>query len=513
MANKGKTMHQIKDMLRMCVCGNMTLRQAGRATRTNHRIVGRNLRKYLSLGLTWQEFEKTSDEEILNIFHKKKPVDARYQDLEQQFSYMEKELGRIGVTLKTLWEEYKIGRLFTYEYSQYCHHFQAWQNTRDVRMHIEHKAGDKMFVDFAGDKLQITDRETGIIKDVEVFVALLCWSQLTYVEAADSQKTEDWIRLNVNALRYFDGVPAAIVPDNLKPGVTKANWYEPEINSTYNDFARHYGTVILPARPRKYRDKALVEGAVKIVYQRIYAKLRNEVFYSLDELNERIWELLAEHNGYGFQKKEGSRWALFQDVEKAALKPLPAEPFEFKRYQKATVTFNYHVYLVEDKHWYSVPFRYHKKAVVLVYTGLNVEVYHETERIAMHHRNRRKWGYSTLPEHMPSHHRFIAEWTPERITNWAGETGPETRNMVEKILGMCGHPEQGFKMSMGVINLGKKYGAVRLEQACKRASACGAYRYRAVCNILEKGIENEVMEEDRRSLPEHENIRGSGYYN
>lgn len=513
MANKGKTMRQIKEMLRLCVCCKMTLRQSGRATRTNHRIVGRNLRKYLSLGLTWAEFEKKSDGEIQRLFRKKQPVDSRYHDLEQMFPYMETELGRTGVTLKTLWEEYKEGRFFAYEYSQYCHHFQAWQNTRDVRMHIEHKAGDKLFVDFAGDKLQITNRETGMKEDVEVFVAVLGWSQLTYVEAAMSQKTQEWVRLNANALGYYGGAPAAIVPDNLKSGINKANRYQPEINGTYEDFAKHYGTVILPARVRRPRDKALVEGAVNIVYRRIYAKIRNEVFYSLDELNERIRELLEEHNGKDFQKNDGSRRSLFETVEKLALKPLPKEAFEFRQYQKASVTYNYHVFLSEDKHWYSVPYRYHKKAVKLSYSATDVEIYLDTERIAMHRRNSRRWGYSTSSEHMPSHHRFMAEWTPERLANWAGEIGPETRNAVEKIMSLCGHPEQGFNMSMGVINLAKKHGKERLEQACKRASEYNAYRYRTILNILEKGLETGGQAEESRALPEHENIRGQGYYN
>ena len=221
------------------------------------------------MGLTWEEFEKKGDDEISRLFQKRAIVDSRYLGLEKLFQWMEKELGRPGVTLKTLWEEYKTGELFTYEYSQYCHHFQSWQATRDVRMHIEHKAGDKLFVDFAGEKLQITDRKTGMTQDVEVFVAVLGWSQMTYVEAVESQRIGDWVRMNENALRFYGGMPLAIVPDNLKSGVTKACRYEPEINMTYDDFAKHYGTVILPARPRKPRDKALVEGAVNIIYQRI----------------------------------------------------------------------------------------------------------------------------------------------------------------------------------------------------------------------------------------------------
>jgi len=513
MAYRGKTMRQIKEMIRLCVCCKMTYRQAGRAVRVAHKIVSRNVRKYLSLGMSWEKFEKLDEERIQDLFHKRKGVDTRYQELEKEFPYIEKELGRKGVTLRLLWEEYKQGRLFWYEYSQFCYHYQTWRGVRAVRLHIEHKAGDKMFVDFAGKKLEITERKTGAKQEVEVFVAVLGWSQMTYVEATESQKIPDWIRLNANALIYFEGAPAAIVPDNLKSGVRKANRYEPKINRTYEEFARHYQTVILPARVRKYRDKALVEGAVNIVYQRIYAKLRNEAFYSLDDLNERIWELLEEHNGKRFQKNDGTRRSLYEEVEKATLKPLPAEPFEYRQHQKARVVYNYHVMLSEDKHWYSVPFRYHKKQVILAYTARNVEIYLGEERIAMHRRAYGRWKYTTLAEHMPSHHRFWAEWTPERVANWAGETGPATRKMVEMIMKRCGHPEQGFNMSMGVIELGKKNGKVRLEQACERAMKFQAYTYRTVKNILEKGLEKEQRQQNHPALPEHENTRGSTYYN
>jgi len=517
MAKKGKTMRQIREMLRLCVCNKMKDREVARAIRTSHRTVGLNLHKYLSLGLTWEEFEKKSDAELEPVFKKKRPVDTRRQDLEAQFTYIERELVKTGVTLFTLWEEYRSGRLFSYEYSQFCKHFQNWQAVRDVRMHFEHKAGDKLFVDFTGDKLQITDRETGSVTAVDVFVAALGCSQMAYIEAVPSQKACDWIMANSNALEYFGGSPAAIVPDNLRSGVTKSDRYEPEINRNYADFARHYGLVILPARVRKYRDKALVENTVRTIYQRVFAKIRNEVFYSIDELNERIWELLEEHNGKGFQQKDGSRRSRFEELERSALKPLPSRRFEYREQQSGmTVPYDYHVKLKEDKHFYSVPWRYHRQPIYMLYTATDVEIYlnkADPERIALHRRDRRKWGYTTVPEHMPSHHRFVAEWSAERFVRWAAETGPWTKEVVEKIMAQCGHPEQGFHMSMGVINLAKKFGKERLEMACKRAVMFKVYRYKAVRNILEKGIEREGEEEAPRPLSEHENIRGPSYYN
>jgi transposase len=517
MAHKGKSMRSIKEIIRMSISGKLSNRTIGRAMKMNHKTVAKFLEVFEKLGIPWAEFDLKTEQEI-EIFFKKQPTtDTRYTDLETQFPYIEKELCRVGVTLKTLWVEYGAVRLFKYGYSQFCYHYQTWCEKREVRMRMEHKAGDKMFVDFAGKKLSVTDPHTGSVNEVEVFVAILGCSQLTYAEASESQCQTDWVRLNGNAFNFFGGVTAAIVPDNLKSGVIKPCRYDPEINHMYFDFSQHYDTTILPARVRRPRDKALVENAVNLMYQRVYAKLRNEVFYTIDDLNNRIWELLDIHNGDKFQKKEGSRRAIFESVEKAELKPLPGLPFIPKNYEKGSIANNYHVHLKADDHWYSVPHRYYssgpdKKEVLLRYTSQYVEVYIKSERIAMHERNHKRYGYTTIPEHMPSHHRHIAEWNPERFMKWAEAIGPETREMVSMILKQCGHPEQGFKSCTGVISLEKKFGKERVESACKRACGFGAYSYRSVRNILDKGIEPDQEDAEARSLPDHENIRGQEYY-
>lgn len=380
-------------------------------------------------------------------------------------------------------------------------------------MHIEHKVGDKMFVDFTGKKLEIVDESTGEINEVEVFVAILGSSQLTYVEAVRSQKKGDWIRANENAFQYFGGATHAITPDCLKSAVTKGNRYEPDINPDYNDFAVHYGTVVIPARPNRPKDKSLVENAVKITYQRIFAPLRDRVFFTLEELNEAIRDLLEEHNNRLMQKMKISRRQLFEETERNALLPLPVERYEFKRFQKAKVQFNYHVYLKEDKHYYSVPYRYKGREIRLIYTDFAVEMFHANIRIARHARNCTPHRYTTATEHMPSHHRFLLEWNPERIMRWAEESGEYVCEAAQSILNSRKHPEQTFKSCLGLISLSKKYGMFRLNQACRRALDFGGCSYRTVSNILEKNLDGVEEEESVAAiLPDHENIRGGEYY-
>ena len=381
-------------------------------------------------------------------------------------------------------------------------------------MHLFHKAGDKCFVDFTGQTLPVVNKVTGEIKETEVFVAILAASQLSYVEAVKSQKSEDWIRANENAFIKFGGVTAAIVPDNLKSAVTNASKYEPDINPEYSDFADHYNTVILPARPNKSKDKALAEGLVKIVYQRIFAPLRNNVFYSLFELNAAIKELTERHNNTPFQRLGISRNELFNQIEASVIKPLPAQKYEFKSFSRSTVAFNYHVYLSEDVHYYSVPYRYLSKKVKIKYTDSFVEIFYSNQRMASHVRDRTRGGYTTNDGHMRADHRYYASWSPERITSWAERIGPQVKIMVTMVLESKKHPEQGFKVCLGIINLEKKYGALRVNDACKRTLSFGLLGYKSVKNILDKGLDK--LKEDKpqeKLLPLHLNIRGANYYN
>ena len=472
------------------------------------------IKDFNASGLTYEETKDMPDSRFFALFEKQRNKRcSKYEDISKLFPYFVTELKKTGVTLMILWNEYQKKHPDGYSYSQFCYHFQVWRNASKVTMHIEHKAGDKMFVDYAGDRLMIVDRKTGKEQPVEVFVAILGASQLTYAEASLTQKSEDWIRSNERAFIYCGGVTQAIVPDNLKSGVTQSNRYEPGINVMFDDFAEHYQTVILPARVRRPQDKALVENAVNLVYQRIYAPLRNRVFYSLEELNEAIWDLLEQHNNTPFQRLKTSRRELFDNIEKPVLKPLPKERYAIKQCKELTVQFNYHVELREDRHYYSVPWQLKGKRVRVVYDDRNVAIYYDNVRLIQYKRDRSPNGYTTLHTHMPPHHRFYAQWSPERFIRWAQSIGDDVVEMIQVVLKSREHPEQAFKTCMGILNLVKKHGPDRLNKACARALGFGFYSYKRIKNILDRGLEEEPLTESRElTVSSHENIRGSQYY-
>jgi len=514
MANRRIRVEKIKEIIRLGEELRLTNRAIARALRVSRPVVAQYLSDFRATGLQYSEIKESSYSDLLEILGQNKRFhDQRYELLSRRFEGYVKELKRPGVTLQVLWEEYNQEHLNGYSYSQFCYHFQVWRNASTITMHIEHKAGDKLFVDFSGKKLFLTDPKTVKKSEVEVFVAILGASQLTYVEATESQQQADWIRANENALWYMEGVPQAIVPDCLKTGVTKWNRYDPDINPGYADFARHYGTTILPARPDRPQDKALAENAVKIAYSRIFAPLRDRDFYSLRELNRAIKQKLEDHNNRCFQRLSMSRRQLFEEIERSALKPLPLNKYELRSFRTVKVQFNYHVYLSCDKHYYSVPWHYRGKQVKIVYSDLFVEIYHDNIRIAFHQRDRSENKYTTFPEHMPPNHRYYHDWNPEKIKRWAGGKGSSVRELVERILESKAHPEQAYKVCLGIINLSKKYGERRVNRACKRALEFHYYSYKAVKNILEKGLDR--IEESSlflKELPEHENIRGSQYF-
>jgi len=515
MSQRRISMKKIREIMRLYEQSKLSQRQISQALGISRPVVNDYIIKIRTSGLTYEEIEKMPDETLLEILQSNKATDdKRYEALQSKFIYFTKELKRLGVTRQILWEEYIQENPDGYSYSQFCYHFQIWQNMSEITMHMEHKSGDKLFVDFAGKKLLITDRITGNKQEVEVFIAILGASQLVYVEASMSQKKEEWIRLNENALRYIGGVPRAIVPDCMKSAVTKADKYEPDINPEYLDFARHYGTTILPARPAKPRDKSLVEGAVKITYSWIYAKLRDRVFFSLEELNAAIPELLILFNARTMQRPGVSRIELFKSIEKAELQPLPQERYEIKNFKTLTVQFNYHIYLSDDCHYYSVPYRYKGRKVDVLFTERALEVYHGNVRIASHFRNRRKNGYTTLKDHMPEAHRWQDSWDPEKLINWARVKGEAVVTVVETVLASRQHPEQSYKTCLGIISLSKTYGDMRLNRACELALYHENCTYKLIKNILNNNMDqvNKEEYETEGTLPEHENIRGNKYY-
>lgn len=514
MANRRITMNKVKEVIRLKEQSKLKIRAIARTLKISRPSVDSYLSQFKATGLKYDDIKDMPDDQVQDLFVKKEPyVSKKLKILYDRFEYMAKELKKTGVTLQLLWEEYKQEYPGGYESSQFGYYYQKWRESLKVSMHIEHKAGDKMFVDFTGDHMSVFDSKTKQEREVEIFVAILGGSQLTYTEAVENQKKENWIKGNENAFHYFGGSSNAIVPDCLKSAVVKPNKYEPYINPEYADFARHYSTVILPARSRCPKDKALVENAVRIAYMRIFAPLRNRVFYSLEELNEAIREKLDKHNNMKFQRMSISRQELFEEIEKKELTPLPVFRYEFKTIQSLQVQYNYHVYLKEDIHYYSVPYIYLKQQITMIYTNSIVEIYCKNERIALHKRDRSTNKYSTLPEHMPPSHKFYAEWSPERMIKWGEKIGDKVKEMIEGIFNMAKHPEQAFKTCMGILNLAKKYGNIRLNNACGRALSFGSYSFNTVRNILKKGIDKIPDEqEDERALPDHENVRGSNYY-
>jgi transposase len=505
-------MNKIREIIRLYEQCHLSQRSIARALSISRPVVNEYIDKIKSSRLSYPSIENIDDDTLLEIIEGRRNANSdRYLILQEKFQYFAKELKRTGVTLERLWHEYREEHPDGYGYSQFCHHFQIWRNASELTMHMTHKAGDKMFVDFAGKHLEIVDKLTGEIIKVEVFVAILGASQRTYVEAVLTQQKHDWIMANRNAFHYFGGVTRAIVPDCLKTAITRADRYEPDINPEYEDFARHYQTVILPARPYAPKDKALVENAVKIIYSRIYADIRNRFFFSLKELNQAILEDLEKHNAAPMQRLNISRNQLFLETEKSALKPLPAEKYQLRGFKTIKAQYNYHVYFNEDKHYYSVPYRLRGSEVKLIYTQTVVEIFHKKQRVATHLRNRTTGGYTTNPNHMPPKHRFVSEWNPQRFINWAGNIGKHVEIIIRRNLESREHPEQAYRACMGILSLARKYNNTRLDKACKRAVSFDLYSYKGIEKILKRNLEESQLD-TFEVLPEHDNIRGNTYY-
>jgi transposase len=383
----------------------------------------------------------------------------------------------------------------------------------DVVLRQEHKAGEKVFVDYAGQTVPWIDRDTGEVHEAQIFVGTLGASNHTYVEATQSQSLPDWMGSHVRMYAWFGGVPEVTVPDNLKAGVRRACFYEPDLNRTYLDLARHYGTTVIPTRVAKPQDKAKVESGVLIVERWVLAPLRNHTFFSVAEINEAIAPLREALADRPFQKLEGSGRTLFEAVDRPALLPLPAVPYSFAEWRKARVSIDYHVQV--ERHYYSVPYTLTGQPVEVRVSRNAVEVFHSGRRVAAHMRNHRVGGYSTSPEHRPKSHQKHAEWTPSRLVRWGEEIGASTGALVQRILTVRPHPEQGYRSCLGLMRLATRYSPDRLEAACFRALRSGASSYRSVKSILEHGLDRVPLEEQAElALPaEHENLRGAAYYN
>lgn len=513
------TMNKIRSIIHYKTAGNLSDRQIARTLSIGRPAVAKYWTAYLASGLSADEIAKMSDSHIeTRIGSNPKRLTSRYKTLVELFPDFVIELGKTGVTLAILWEEYKNKYRDGFGYSQFCLHYSLWRKSCEICMHIDHKPADKMFVDYAGDRLYLTDRITGAKNYVETFVAILGASGLTYAEASMSQNKDDWLRSNERAFLYFGGVTAAIVPDNLKSAVHMSDRYDPDINPTFRDFADYYGTVILPARVKKPRDKALVENAVRLVYQRVYAPMRNRIFYTLDELNRAIRELVDSHNNRKLQGLPYSRRELFEQTEKSVLKPLPSEKYPYKTFQHAKIQINYHVFLKEDKNYYSVPY-YLKDGkreceVLIVYDDRTVSIYYDNVRIVQHVRDRTLKKYNTIDDHMPPAHRFVKNWSPEKFREWAQEYGADVFAVIDRTLSSCQHPEQAFKSCMGILAIRKTHGLSVFSRACQKANEYGVYSYRRIRSIADqiKYEDAEPQLDWEKVIPHHDNIRGSIYY-
>jgi transposase len=513
MANKTILMSRIRQIFRLHAQGR-SKKQISVLTGCSRNTVKKYLYKFVEGRLTYTQIDQMNDHDLEQLFcPSEAPLkDGRFEQLQGLLPELEKQMKRKGMTIGKLWEQYHDQHPAGYAITQFYKHYRHFIKRAKPVMHMEHKAGDKVFIDFAGEKLTVVDKESGEVEPVEVFAAILGCSQLTYVEAVRSQKKEDLVKACENALHYFGGVPAAIVPDNLKSAVTKSSRYEPTINETFADFAEHYGTVVLPARAYRPKDKALVEGIVKIIYRSIYLEVNKEAYTTLEALNEAVRQALEVHNNTFFKGRDYSRRQQFDEIEKMELQPLPAYRYEFKQQAIVTVMKNGHVCLGADKHYYSVPYRYIGKRVKLLYTSTRVEVYANYERIALHQRHGRKYHYTTSQEHLASAHRYVSEWTPEKFIEQAQAIGAEVAAYIVMVIEHKHHPEQAYKSCSGILSLARKVGNERLINACKRAADYGVYNYPIIVQILDKKLDRMEEEVKEQPMPQHGNIRGSHYY-
>ncbi len=513
MANTQIEMRKVKRIFKLYSAG-VSKRQISKQLGLSRNTVTKYIHFFKRYQLTGYEISEMTLEELHKLFKSdQKPKSPQLLTLEKYFPYFDKELRKTGVTKQLLWQEYYAKHPDGFKLSQFRYWYREWCKDVSPVMHFTHKAGDKLFIDYTGKKLHIVDKHTGEIHNLEVFVCVLGSSQYTYVEARESQKKEDFIACVENALWYYGGVPQALVPDNLRAAVTKSSRYEPKVNETFADFAEHYETAVLPTRAYKPRDKAIVENTVRIIYTRVFAPLRNQTFHTQKDINKAILELLDVHNKMSFRGREYSRYSLFKEIESVELKPLPVKRYEIKSYAKATVHKNSHIYLSKDKHYYSVPYQHIGKHVKVIFSNSLVEIFHKEQRLTAHARQRKKYGYTTLKEHMPSHHQFVSEWNSEKFIAWANTIGSHCKEYIMVILDKKQHPEQSYKSCLGILHLAKKVGNERLNNACKRALGYQAYNYNMVNRILNKGWDrlDENLEENIE-IPNHNNIRGGNYY-
>jgi len=504
-------MRKIREVLRLRFAQGLSQRAIGRSLGISTWVVIACLSRARSAGVGWPLPEGLDDTALEALLYPPPPEVAREQRPVPDWAAVHRELRRPNVTLALLWEEYRAGPggQDGFGYSWFCELYRAWVGRLQPTLRQVHPAGERVFVDFAGHMMEVIDAATGEIRRAEVFVAVLGASSYTYAQATWTQSLPDWIGAHVAMLSFFGGVPRQIVSDNLRAGITRACFYEPQVNRTYAEFAAHYGTAIIPARPYKPRDKAKVEVGVQVVQRWILARLRNRRFFCLTELNQAIGELVGQLNDRPMRGWGTARRTLYEQLDRPALLALPPTPYEYADWKRCRVNLDYHVEI--EKHFYSVPFRLLRAEVEARITARTVEIFHHGKLVAAHLRSPRAHRPTTLAEHMPSSHRRYRDWTHERILRDAAAIGDDTAALVEVILRSRPHPEQGFRSCIGILRLAQRYDAERLDGACARALALGTRSYSSVAAILKNAQERRAAEPQQPSLL-HENIRGPGYY-
>jgi transposase len=511
---KRLSMRKIKEALRLKAAG-LGNREIAASIGAGKTTVYEILARAEGAGISWPLPDDLDDEQLEAILYPPASAVPAGGRPVPNWREVHRELKskRHHVTLRLLWLEWKESNPDGWGYTQFCWHYSEWLSGQDVVMRLSYKAGERMFVDFSGDTMEIFDQSTGESTKAEIFVAVLGCSGLLYVEATRGQDLHSWLSAHEHAYSFYGGVAEMTVPDNLRSGVTKACFYDPEINPSYAELASHYGTAVLPTRVAKPRDKAAAEAGVLVAERWVIAPLRNRRFFHLSEINEAIAIRLAEVNTRPFRGEPASRWELFCELERDALRPLPREPYEFAEWRKVTANIDYHVE-GPDRRYYSVPYRLVRQRLDLRATATTVEVLKGAKRVASHRREYGRRRYVTDPEHMPASHRAHAEWTPSRLIQWSGSISVETATFAEKMLESRPHPEHAYRACLGLMSLARRYGNDRVGAACGRALASGTTSYSSVKSILSEGLDRIPLE-PAEQLPEpqtHENLRGADYY-
>lgn len=504
-------MRRIRDCLRLHFENKFNQTEIARALGISRSTVQDYLSRFTIRQLTFDQIAAVSDTDLENLFFHREKDDSTSTDplCELDYEYLHQELHRSGVTLRLLWEEYKKTHSNGFQYSQFCWYFQQWRKKLKVYMRQIHLSGERIFVDYSGKKPSIVNRFTGEIQEVELLV--LCWgcSHYTYAEAQLSQELRNWIMGHVRGFDYFGCVAKLLVPDNLKSGVAKAHRYDPDVNPTYTELSEHYGFGVLPARPNHPRDKAKVETSVQIVQRWIVARLRNQVYHSIEDLNRAIWLLLTELNNRPMQKIHRSRKELFEELDKPNSLKLPLDRFTYRQSYAPTINLDYHIEI--EKRYYSVPWNYYGKKVQVYLSDGIVSVFSGDERIAIHNELKKPYTYATQPEHMPPKHRAYHDWSIAVVLRKAREVGPATEVLVKKIIAQKQHPQQGFRPAQGILRLTATYGNDRLEAAASIAASFDFTRVHQIASILKNG-KDLPAEEATGTVDNVNNVRGPEYY-